>query len=183
MSFDLKIKLPKGFEPPVRAVEMPPLKRDPDRTPDEDLQWQLQRYERARQRAQEEAWAPFARTIPTRSMGVITAVLGRAGALFRGDSSLGRSKRTIGRGPNGEVDERKFASNDGWLVTPEECAFIAGRLKGWLDSGGESFERGGVAWNLTPSATDQDDQKARTFLFEIAEFFLRASQHGGLEVW
>ena len=166
MSFDLKIKLPKGFEPEVPVVEMPPLKHDRDRTPEEDRQWQLQRHERAQQKARAEAWAPFSRSIPVRGMVVINEVLRRAGAIYRGDSSPGR-KGALPRGPAGEVDERKFGSNDGWLVTPDECAFLAERLKARLDGGGEVFEGDGT----------------RALLFEVAALFARASHYGGLEVW
>ncbi len=184
MSFDLKIKLPKGYEPPVAVVEMPPLKHDRDRSPEEDRQWQLRQYERACQRAQEEAWAPFSRNIPVRGMVVVNEVLRRAGAIFRSDAPVKDKKGAkLPRGPTGEVDERKFGSNDGWLVVPKECAFIADRLKAWLDKGGEAFERAGVSWDLTPATKDKDDQATRSFLYEMAALFARASQYGGLEVW
>ena len=184
MSFDLKIRLPKGFTPPVPTVEMPPLKRDRDRTEEENLLWQKKKYEQALERAKDSAWAPYSTSFPTRSMVLIAEVFRRAGATFS-SSATSRDKKgaTLPRGPGGEVDARKFGSNAGWLVNPPECAFIAERLGAWLDGGGAVFQLADFSWDLTPAAKDKDDLKTRMFLYELSAFFSRAAQHGGVEVW
>ncbi len=184
VSFDLKIKLPKGFEPPVQSVEMPALKRDRDRSEEEDRVWQQKKHEQALQRAKESAWAPFSRTLTVQSMAFVNEVLGRCGATFRnsapGSANIGAM---LPPGPSGEVDQRKLGSNDGWLLTPAECAFVADRLRVWLDGGGEVFQFRDRSWNLTPTAQEKDDIANRRFLYDLCAFLSRAEGHGGLEVW
>lgn len=184
MSFDLKIRLEPGFQPVVTPVELRPVKRDKDRSDDEERAWQEQRAARAQRDAHEAAWAPFSRALPHRSMALLTEVLRRAGALVSASSNdAGGKDRVLARGPVGEVDARKFASNDGWYLTPEECTFLSRRLRAWLDAGGETFEFRGAVWNLSPTSADRDDRATRVFLGDLVAFFARAAEHRGLEVW
>ena len=85
---------------------MPPLKRDPDRTEEEDRAWQQQQYAKARERAERSAWEPFSRNLPMRGMALVNEVLRRAGALFEGNAVLSQKDKkgaALPRGPNGEV--------------------------------------------------------------------------------
>lgn len=172
----MKIRLTPGFQPEVRPVELRPSKRDKDRSEDEERAWQAQRVARALREAQDAAWAPFSRSMPHRTMALLTEVLRRAGALFDG------SDRELTRGPAGEVDGRKLGSNDGWHVTAEESAFLSGRLKAWLEAGQQTFQFRGVELNLTPASTDRDDRATREFLLGMSAFFARAAEHQGFEV-
>jgi hypothetical protein len=45
------------------------------------------------------------------------------------------------------------------------------------------FQFRDLSWNLTPTAQDKDDIANRRFLYDLAAFFSRAAEHGGLEVW
>lgn len=166
MSFDLKIKLPKGFQPPVAPVAMPALERDKDRSEEEDRLWQQKKHEQALRRAHESAWAPFSRSLPVRTMSFVLEALRRSGALM----------------PEGTLDQQKFASNDGQLLSPAECSSLAERLEHWLKEG-EVFQVRGITHDLTPAAKGKEDLANRKRLVDLAAFFARAAQYGGVEVW
>lgn len=75
-----------------------------------------------------------------------------------------------------------FSSNDGWLVTPEECRYIADKLQG----NGPSFERY-RGWDtkggeLVPTMQEVTvaDQK---YIQEFAAFCEKAASLGGFYVW
>jgi hypothetical protein len=157
MSFGLKIRVARGFEPAVDPSAIAPTEPDPDRTEEEERLWQRQREERAR----EAAWEPFAMTVSMGGMALVIEVLTRAGAVFTGTTAP-EGKR-LPRGPNGEVDARKLGSNDGWVLSAAECRFVGTRLAAWLDRGGGGPEH-------------------REALMGLAAFFARAGDHNGLKV-
>ena len=164
MSFDLRIILEPGFQPEVANVEMPPLVCDRHRTPEEDLLAQQRKFEDRKRRAQEAARAPYFLNLRMRSMAFVSEALHAAGATHQGTTPVGRDRASLPRGPKGEIDARKFQSNDDWIVTPDECAFLAECLQRWLDG---------------TAITDADE---RRFLHQFAEFLTRAASHQGIEV-
>jgi hypothetical protein len=66
----------------------------------------------------------------------------------------------------------KFSSNDGWLVTPEECLLIAHGLRRALDESGPALWEG----------EDITDHEARRWIEQWIAYNLLAADNGGYRV-
>lgn len=75
------------------------------------------------------------------------------------------------------VDDRiggyKFASNDGWLITPDECRIVARRLRERVDM---------IARDFFPDA-GVSEADGRRWLLGFARYNELAAEHGGYRVY
>lgn len=69
----------------------------------------------------------------------------------------------------------KFCSNDGWVVTPEECEIIANGL----DTVKGFTHRGYMSDPIIIEAGSEN----LVFVKEFADYCRRAAKHGGFKVW
>jgi hypothetical protein len=174
MSFDLIIRLEKGFEPPFTP---PVIEPDPDRTEEEERAWRETRLAEAKAAA----LRAFRRNLSMRTMRFVVGVLRQAGAVWAAPRPEGKGTREKW-GPNGEVADYKLRSNDRWVLSLEECRVLGARLGEWLRSGAHHIEFEGQSYNLGPEVKSRHDREARALLEDLSAFFLLASQHQGMEV-
>ncbi|WAS99198.1 hypothetical protein [Nannocystis punicea] len=73
---------------------------------------------------------------------------------------------------NGRAGAFKFQSNDGWLVTPEECAALAGKLRQHADL---------IARDYFPDA-DVSREDGHKWILGFARYNEIAAEHGGYRV-
>lgn len=116
----------------------------------------------------------------TTTMARMVDVLTAAGALYQPErldlyangvsSGLAEELTTAAR-ERRRVPAFKFLSNDGWLVSSEECLIIAEALEGYTPSDDVLLK-----WNLTPT-------EARTWIGEFVTYNRKASKHGGYRVY
>lgn len=78
----------------------------------------------------------------------------------------------------GRVPGYKFRSNDGWLVTPEECRVIADGLDAALDG-----ERDELVHRLRERGYSRTADTVWDLLFWWAKYNRVAVDHGGYRVW
>jgi hypothetical protein len=93
---------------------------------------------------------------------------------------LKRFSRATGRRSNslGRVPAFKFLSNDGWLVTPDECQLIADGLDTALAKRRAELVRGLRAQGYSRTAKTVAD-----LLIWWAQYNRVAADHGGYRVW
>jgi hypothetical protein len=174
LSYDLVIRLEKGFEPPF---ELPVIEPDPDRSEEEERAWREARLAETKNAAQR----AFRRNLSSRAMRFVVGVLRHAGAVWEATRPAKNGAREAW-GPNGEVADYKLRSNDRWLLSPEECRVLGLRLGEWLRSGVHRIELEGQSYDLGPEVKSKHDREARAMLEDLAAFFVLAAQHQGLEV-
>jgi len=174
MSFNLIIRLEKGFEPPF---DPPVIEPDPDRSEEEERAWREARLAHAKDVAQR----AFRRDLSIRTMRFVLVVLRQAGAVWTAPSPAKSATRELW-GPNGEVADYKLRSNDRWVLSPEECRVLGSRLGEWLRSGAHRIELEGQSYDLGPEVKSRNDREARALLEDLAAFFPLAARHQGLEV-
>lgn len=72
-----------------------------------------------------------------------------------------------------QVGAYKFASNDGWLITPDECRILARRLRASVDMIAEQF--------FPDAGVSAED--GRRWLLGFARYNELAAEHGGYRVY
>ena len=174
MSYDLSIRLEKGFEPPFAP---PVIEPDPDCSEEEEHAWREARLAEAKEVVQR----AFRRNLSSRAMRFLVGVLRQSGAAWEAPRPARNGTREAW-GPNGEVADYKLRSNDRWVLSPEECRVLGSRLGEWLRSGAHRIELEGQSYDLGPEVKSKHDREARVMLEDLAAFFVLAVQHQGLEV-
>ncbi len=74
------------------------------------------------------------------------------------------------------VDLYKFKSNDGWLITPEECRHIASRLRKFV-------AENEVGSYLSFFDDDPPKEEVEGWLTSFADYCENAAENEGFKVW
>jgi hypothetical protein len=92
---------------------------------------------------------------------------------------LARFERATGRrAPPGKALAYKFATNDGWLVTPKECRAIADGLTAALARRRRKLVRG-----LAARGYNRTEESVADLLEPWALYNRFAADHGGYRIW
>ena len=92
---------------------------------------------------------------------------------------LTRFERATGRrAPPGKALAYKFATNDGWLITPGECRAIATGLAGALARRRRKLIRG-----LAARGYDRTEESVARLLEPWAQYNRFAADQGGYRIW